>query len=171
MLERFSTIKDHNLSERAAKVALLAPLGGERLKQAIARIDFALSPGGQEDQYAWYPLAKGVAEYRVAESGADPDGYARAVEWLTRSNNVKPLPAYVVAADFYLSMAYHRINRPTDARAAFDAAVRLAEAKLPKPGNDDLDLPETSGVERTGSWPRSPAEKQRLYCAGSPVRH
>jgi tetratricopeptide (TPR) repeat protein len=136
MLARFAGGRSHDDAERTAKTALLMPIDSAELKSATTLIDFALSPGAGNNAEVWYPLAKGMAEYRAGE--ADPAHYERAIDWLTRAKRRNRVDAFVATADFYLAMAHHRLGHTDEARAALAAAVKRADAKLPRAGGDDL---------------------------------
>jgi len=136
-LNRFRGTKDHDTAERIAKAALLMPIDPDELRQAAALIDFSLSPGAGESAKVWYPLAKGMVEYRLGES--QPAHLEIAIDWLTRAKQRNAMEAFRAAADFYLAMTFHRLHRDKEADDAFERAIQRA-AKLPRAGVDDLQV-------------------------------
>jgi tetratricopeptide (TPR) repeat protein len=136
ILQGFADSPEHDVAERSAKSSLLLPIGADELKQATTRIDFALSPGGGINIDFWYPLAKGMAEYRAGET--DPPHLQTALEWFDRAKKKNTSSPYLASADFYAAMAHHRLNHPAEAKLAFEAALRRMEAEVPVAGVGDL---------------------------------
>lgn len=132
MVQRFGSAVDGHLLDCTVKTCSLLPNGAggdpERLNQ-IANQVWALG-SKDERNVAWFRLLKGMAEYRAG-------GHERAINWLTAS--LQPaLPHRSATGELYLAMAYHRMGKTDDARAALARAEDRVQRLTPKPGVGDL---------------------------------
>ena len=110
-------------------------------------VNLAVAPGDRAS-YPFYPMTKGIAEYR---SGNDRG----AVEWLTRSRDgfTKMLStrsrverdSLVIdesqaTAGFFLAMAEYRLGHHLQARQALASAREQLDAEVPAPSSGSVKL-------------------------------
>jgi tetratricopeptide (TPR) repeat protein len=129
MLNRFGGTVDGHIAERTAKACLFIPDGlpGDPRPAALATKAVHSNPN-----FAWFLLAKGIAEYR---SGNSED----AVTWLDKakqgpSNNVHSL----ALADLFLALSHHRLGNADTARRSLDDASKIIDQQLPLPGSTNI---------------------------------
>jgi serine/threonine-protein kinase len=114
LLRRFGETADPVVAERAGRACLLLPAAGEELDRAVALVDRALAAGPKHALYAYFQLAKGLAEYRQGR----PE---RAIPLLQESaSNIPQLTPRLV-----LAMAQSQAGAPEEARRTLAAAVRV----------------------------------------------
>jgi serine/threonine-protein kinase len=114
LLRRFSETTDPVVAERAGRACLLLPADGEELERAVALTDRSLAAGPRHPLYAYFQLAKGLAEYRQGR----PE---KAMVLLQESaSNIPQLTPRLV-----LAMAQYRAGSPDEARRTLAAAIRV----------------------------------------------
>jgi tetratricopeptide (TPR) repeat protein len=126
MLKRFGNVPDPREQEQTAKVCALTPKVVGDIDQLERMTDFAMASHSPYIQ--WFPLAKGIVEFRAGH-------WEPAIGMLNRS--IELLPSFAATAEYIIAMIRQRQGRPQDAREMFDRAGAQA-AKMPKPGVEPL---------------------------------
>src|SRR6185503_19919470 len=84
--------------------------------------------------FTYFQFAKGLAQYRQGR-------FSSAVEWMQKvlakagEDSNRGVQAHMV-----LAMAQHQLKHPDEARTALAKGVAIAETKLPKLANGELDV-------------------------------
>jgi WD40 repeat protein/Flp pilus assembly protein TadD len=127
MLDRFGQTDDPVIAHRVARACLLAPDMADMADVAKRAMQLAgRNVRGSEGrwEYGWCLQTKGQAEYRAGR-------YEQAVDWLRQSQ--LRMPDWRGGKSFtslLLAMAYHRLGRTGEARAALAQAHRLVEQEF-----------------------------------------
>jgi tetratricopeptide (TPR) repeat protein len=111
MLDRFKDAHLAAVAERVAKSALLLPLAGDRLAEALALAERGLTLA---DESTWLLNAAALARYRKGDWAGAAAAAERSLE-LSRTANS---PTSLAAVYPLLAMARHRLGQPAEARAA-----------------------------------------------------
>jgi hypothetical protein len=128
MLDRFRQTTDPAIAERTAKACLILPLGGPEQEAACELADRAVAMARGDSVEPWAEATRGLAAYRR-------EHFADAVAWADRCLSRDPgdwnreIPAHLVR-----SMAYSRLGRFTEARAALARASDLFRTNVATPG-------------------------------------
>jgi len=113
----------------AAKLRVEHQLGVGRNRQPTVGVDLGIEPGDLKTSVRmWYPLSKGMVEYRLGH-------FEAAIQWMTRSNNEfdpdhESVEMVRATANFYIAMAEQRLQHAEEAKAAL-AAAGLKEGERP----------------------------------------
>jgi WD40 repeat protein/serine/threonine protein kinase/tetratricopeptide (TPR) repeat protein len=140
LLERYGRSEDPVV---VAHVLQLGPLVGDSgvdPQELLRLADRCVEGSEKNPAYRWMVMAKGMAEHRAGR-------LEQAVAWLRKA---EPMPgdAYQQAVtQFVLSMAYRRLNRAAEAKAAYQQALRHMEKEF---GGLDRFQP---GKGRWFAWP------------------
>jgi WD40 repeat protein/Flp pilus assembly protein TadD len=128
MLERFGQTSDPGAAYRVARACLITPDLADEAERVTQLADRAVrGPVGTEGE-GLVLQAKGMAEYRAGR-------YEQAVDWLRKSQPLCAGHCGRSVSTFYLAMAYHRLGRADEARAALAQARKFVEQE-----NSNLDL-------------------------------
>jgi serine/threonine protein kinase/tetratricopeptide (TPR) repeat protein len=128
MLDRFRQTTDPAIAERTAKACLILPLGGPEQEEACELADRAVAMARGHWVEPWAEGTRALASYRSGH-------FADAVAWADRCLSREPetwnreIPAHLVRA-----MAYSRLSRLPEARAALARASDLYRTKVATPG-------------------------------------
>lgn len=129
MLDRFGDTEDGSIAERTAKACLFIPDG---LPDDARPAALATKAVDSNPNFAWFLLAKGIAEYRGGNSEA-------AVTWLEKtkqgqSNNVHSL----ALAELFLALSHHRLGNGDTARRSLADAAKIIDQQLPQPDSGNI---------------------------------
>ena len=128
MLARFGHTDNPNIAERTAKTCLLAPDAVGTLEPVLRLADQALIGTEGRDNYRWYLLDGGLADYRAGR-------FAAAVARLRKSLSPAAPTMYLDAtADVVLALAQQRLGQADEAKQAL-ADARELEQRFPKVGS------------------------------------
>jgi tetratricopeptide (TPR) repeat protein len=134
MLARFGHTEYPAIADHTVRTCLLVPDAVGDLGPVLefaGRTITGEERSGNLDQDCWYPLVKGMAEYRAAHLDT-------AVDWLNKTlsedrerwfNHDRSFPG---TAYLFLAMAHHRVGRIDKARQALDQATALMKHPYPK---------------------------------------
>jgi serine/threonine protein kinase/tetratricopeptide (TPR) repeat protein len=106
-----------SIADRMAKDLLILPASGPDLIVATRLADVAIAQGAGYHGEPWFQLCKGLAQYREGK-------FEEASTWIKRAlltagqTSTRDVEAYMI-----LSMALQRLNKPQEARAAWDAGL------------------------------------------------
>jgi tetratricopeptide (TPR) repeat protein len=123
MLDRFGQTSDLLTAHRVARACLLTPDLADEAERVMQLADRVVHGGEGNWAYGLFLQTKGLAEYRVGH-------YEQAVSWLRKS---QPRCASVCGKSvttFFLAMAYHRLGRAEEARAALAEAGKFVEQEM-----------------------------------------
>src|SRR5262249_34912372 len=116
MLERSDRPDNPSIAERTAKNCLLVPDAAHTFPAALQLAERALTGTEKHEDYPWFLLAGGLADYRA---GRLPQAVERLQQSLARGRNFIALD---VMANLFLGMAYQRLGEAVQARRALDQA-------------------------------------------------
>jgi tetratricopeptide (TPR) repeat protein len=126
MLREFQSPTETSFTAHlVAKCSLIIPLEGDDMKLATVLADRQVAA----DEDAWRHQCKGMAEYRLGHNEA-------AIPWLLKGTAGEPWCR--AESELFLAMAYSRLGREQQGRAALDHAVGILDRELPRPGEGDL---------------------------------
>jgi WD40 repeat protein/serine/threonine protein kinase/tetratricopeptide (TPR) repeat protein len=129
-LARFGKSQDPVTAERVAKDCLILPPAGD--VTAIAQLaDTAIVLGKDHTYWAYFELAKGLAEYRQGR-------FTNAVEWMQKVLTAGGAPERQAEAQFILAMAQYHLNQPDQALPGLSAGIEIVEKQLPHLESGDL---------------------------------
>jgi WD40 repeat protein/tetratricopeptide (TPR) repeat protein len=131
MLARFGATDDPIIAERTAKACLLAPGHPVDPRTLVALAGRSVAAGANHGYIDYFRLALAMAMARCG----DP---ALAIPELESVRDVRGDAYREALAGFFLAMAYQKVGRPADARAALAAALQTSLADAPQPPGSDL---------------------------------
>jgi hypothetical protein len=155
MLARFGQAKEDFIAERTAKTCLLAPGAVADLAPVVRLAEQAVAIGtkgkeyagsvalgpqivvgavatGENKEYRWFLLARGMADYRTG-------GYTAALDRLRDCLKPGAEDLYRdTTVHLFLAMTHHRLKQPKEALAELEKARALMDEKFPKPEREGL---------------------------------
>jgi WD40 repeat protein/serine/threonine protein kinase/tetratricopeptide (TPR) repeat protein len=123
MLDRFGQTGDPIIADRVARNCLLTPDLADEAQRVMQLADRTIHGTKGHWGYGLFLQTKGLAEYRAGR-------YEQAVDWLRKSQPRLPYSDWTetrAVTSFFLAMAYHRLGRADEARAALAQAHKCAE--------------------------------------------
>jgi tetratricopeptide (TPR) repeat protein len=121
MLDRFGQTGDPVIAHRVARNCLLTPDLADEAGRVMQLADRTVRGTEGHFLYGLFLQTKGLAEYRAGR-------YEQAVDWLRKSQPRLPdWPEAKAVTGFFLAMAYHRLGRAGEARAALAEAHTFVE--------------------------------------------
>src|SRR5262249_30462561 len=123
LLERFGGSEDPDVVRNILYWGLAVGDAGVEPQELLRMADRCLA--GAERSKAWMVVTEGMAEYRAGR-------LERSVESLRKAEPLAESPLKA-ALHFMLSMAYQRLNRPEEAKAAYQQALRDVELEYGTP--------------------------------------
>jgi tetratricopeptide (TPR) repeat protein len=117
LLERFE--HSSTMKERADQLylALLASDAAGDPKGLLELTDRCFTEFQQDANLKWTTVIKGMAEYRAGH-------LVQAVDWLSKANQLAWYGFDRAGIHFFLAMAYHRLNREEEAKAAYQKGLQ-----------------------------------------------
>ena len=126
MLVRFSRTADPVVADVTAKNCLLLPPSAADLPTVAGLAETAVAAGTDHAYRVWFLFSKGLADYRQGH-------FTGAAEWMQRVVATPgKTPELAVSGHVVLAMAQHQLQRPDEARAAFNQALALERTTLPQ---------------------------------------
>ncbi len=130
MLKRFGRNEDAPTAERTAKICLLCPRSGDELKQASDLAEQAFSDTTYQAYHSWFPMVKGLAEYRNGR-------HQRAIDVLSEQRGKMPEQSANVTVLLIMAMAHEGLGHHDQAVQLLRDAESLMRDKVPAtPGID-----------------------------------
>jgi WD40 repeat protein/serine/threonine protein kinase len=120
LLDRFGQTDDPTTAHRVARACLLAPDLADEAQRVMQLADRTVRGTEGHREYGRFLQTKGQAEYRAGR-------YEQAVDWLRKSQPLCTGPCGKSVTTFFLAMAYHRLGRADEARAALTEARKFME--------------------------------------------
>jgi WD40 repeat protein/serine/threonine protein kinase/Flp pilus assembly protein TadD len=120
LLDRFGQTSDPTTTHRVARACLLTPDLADETQRVMQLADRIVSGTEGHWAYGLFLQTKGLAEYRAGH-------YEQAVNWLLKSQPLCTSVCGKSVTTFFLAMAYHRLGRADEARAALAQARRFVE--------------------------------------------
>ena len=129
IVRRFAGTTNVTIAERSVKDCLILPASAELDLSAVAKMaETALAAGPDHKHWAYFQLAKGLAEYRQGR-------FASAAEWLQKVAALKGDVYRTVQAHMLLAMTEFQLNHSDGAHAIFAKGFDIAKERFPKPGS------------------------------------
>jgi WD40 repeat protein/Flp pilus assembly protein TadD len=127
MLDRFGQPDDPVVAHRVARNCLLTPDLSDEADRVMQLTERTLLGTEGHPLYGLFLQTKGLAEYRAGQ-------YEQAVDWLRKSQPRLPAwPHAKAVTSFFLAMAYYRLGRAGEARAALPQARKWVEQEFATP--------------------------------------
>jgi WD40 repeat protein/serine/threonine protein kinase len=120
MLDRFGQSSDTHTALCVARACLLTPDLADESKRVMLLADRTLTGTERMGGNGFIRQIKGLAECRAGH-------YAQAVEWLCKSQPICTGHCGRSVSTYFLAMAYHRLGRADEARAALAEAHKSME--------------------------------------------
>jgi WD40 repeat protein/serine/threonine protein kinase/lipoprotein NlpI len=121
MLDRFGQTSDPVIAHRVARACLLTPDLADETERVMQLADWTVHGTEAHWAYSLFLQTKGLAEYRAGR-------YEQAVDWLRKSQpRLHDLVCGKSVTSFFLALAYHRLGRADEARAALADAHKFVE--------------------------------------------
>jgi len=136
MLEKFGKVGPDQggravAGQRAARVCLMTPEMSTDTDLLTKLADQAIASEAEPRLLAFFKITRGMADYRAGR-------YEAAVSILQDANADLPGAAERATTQLVTAMAYQKMGKGEDAAGAMAQAMDLIDAKLAKPGSDDL---------------------------------
>ncbi len=130
LLDRFRGTESAAIANRVAKAALLLPLPGEGLNDALALAELAITRTNESPGLLhWRLNAAALARYRAGHWDGAEEAAARAVTLAREA----PHPVNEAASSLVLALARHRLGETDAARRALDEGAGLVAEHWPEP--------------------------------------
>jgi WD40 repeat protein/Flp pilus assembly protein TadD len=123
MLDRFGQTTDPVIAHRVARACLLTPDLADEAERGMRLADLTVRGTEGTGYYGVFLQTKGLAEYRAGR-------YEQAVDWLRKSQPHCTSVCGRSVSTFFLAMAYHRLGRADEARAALAQARKFADQEI-----------------------------------------
>jgi WD40 repeat protein len=123
LLERFGRSEDPEVVMNVLWWGLLVGDAGVDPQLLLRMADRCLDGTEKHTAYQWMVQAKGMAEYRAGRM-------EQAVEWLRKAESLVTSDHDKVGIHFFLSMAYQRLHRGDEAKAAYQQGLRHLEKEF-----------------------------------------
>jgi WD40 repeat protein/serine/threonine protein kinase len=123
MLDRFGQTSNPVIAHRVARACLLTPDLADEAERVMQLADRTVRGTEGDWLYGVFLQTKGLAEYRAGR-------YEQAVDWLRKSQQRCTTPCGKSVTTFFLAMAYHRLRRADEARAALAQAQKFVEQEI-----------------------------------------
>jgi tetratricopeptide (TPR) repeat protein len=129
MLDRFGDSDEPYIAERTAKACLFIPDG---LADDPRPAALATKAAGANPNFAWFLLAKGIAEYRSGN-------FESSVTWLDKAKRGQSNIAHSLAlADLFLALSHHRLGHADIARRSLEDATKIIDQQLAQHGSGNI---------------------------------
>ena len=126
------TTNDPAIADRMAKDLLILPASGDDLTVAARLANLAVAIGRDNRGLPWYHVCKALAEYRQ-------ENFAEAVTWSQKAlRRAGDVPSRDIEAYMVLSMAELHLQRPDEARAAWEKAMTTLKDNPPDYGTGSV---------------------------------
>jgi WD40 repeat protein/serine/threonine protein kinase len=123
LLERYRRSEDPSAVANVLQWGLLVGDAGLDPQALVRLADRCLIGNEKHSDYRWMVTAKGMAEYRAGRM-------AQAVEWLRKADALVWEQERKPAVDFFLAMAYQRLDQAEKAKAAYQQGLRIVETEF-----------------------------------------
>ncbi|HXT38683.1 MAG TPA: protein kinase [Candidatus Angelobacter sp.] len=128
MLAAFARTSEPAIAERMARDCMILSPPATDLETIGKMVDAAIAAGPNHQFWDYFQFVKGLYEYRNGR-------FASTVEWLQKVVPRESDPNRTVEAYMVLAMAQHQLKQVDEARATLGKGLKIADAKLSKPGS------------------------------------
>ena len=128
ILGQFARTSDPAIAERMARDCMILPPPAADLETIGKMVETAVAAGPNHQFWDYFQFVKGLSEYRQGH-------FADAAGWLQKVAAHESDPNRTVEAYMVLAMSQRRLNQAAEARATLARGLKIADARLGKPGS------------------------------------